>query len=152
GWTYTWAVTAAGGTHVCLRRVEPAQVFAAIRDHRVTHLCGAPIVLNMLVHAPAEAKLRFERAVEVATGGAAPPSAVIEAMENMGFRVTHLYGLTESYGPATLCAAQESWERLALAERARAMARQGVPMPALAALSVADSETGAVVPRDGITL
>jgi 3-(methylthio)propionyl---CoA ligase len=152
GWTYTWAVTAAGGTHVCLRRVEPARVFASIRDHRVTHLCGAPIVLNMLVHAPAEAKLAFENTVEVATGGAAPPSAVIEAMEKMGFRVTHLYGLTESYGPATLCAPQERWRGLALDERARQMARQGVPMPALAGLSVADPETGVPVPRDGSTL
>jgi fatty-acyl-CoA synthase len=152
GWTYTWAVTAAGGTHVCLRRVDPAQVFTAIRDHRVTHLCGAPIVLNMLVHAPAEAKIRFEHVVEVATGGAAPPSAVIEAMEKMGFRVTHLYGLTESYGPATLCAAQESWRELALSDRARKMARQGVPMPALAQLIVADPETHMPVPCDGTTL
>ncbi|HTS22379.1 MAG TPA: acyl-CoA synthetase [Casimicrobiaceae bacterium] len=152
GWTYTWAVTAAGGTHVCLRRVDPARVFAAIRDHRVTHLCGAPIVLNMLVHAPAEAKLAFEHRVEVATGGAAPPSAVIEAMEKMGFRVTHLYGLTESYGPATLCAPQEPWDDLALDERARLMARQGVAMPALAACRVADPETLAAVPRDGTTV
>ncbi len=152
GWTYTWAVTAAGGTHVCMRRIDPAQVFTAIRDHRVTHLCGAPIVLNMLVHAPAEAKVRFEHLVEVATGGAAPPSAVIEAMEKMGFRVTHLYGLTESYGPATLCATQESWRDLALSDRARKMARQGVPMPALAQLMVADPETHLAVPCDGTTL
>ena len=133
GWTYTWAVTAAGGTHVCLRRVDPALIFPAIRDHRVTHLCGAPIVLNMLVHAPDAAKLEFDHVVDVATGGAAPPSAVIEAMEKMGFRVTHLYGLTESYGPATLCAPQPGWAALPLAERARLMARQGVPMPTLAA-------------------
>jgi fatty-acyl-CoA synthase len=152
GWTYTWAVTAAGGTHVCLRRLEPGRVFAAIRDHRVTHLCGAPIVLNMLVHAPAESKLELRHTVEVATGGAAPPSAVIEAMEKMGFRVTHLYGLTESYGPATLCAPQENWSALELPERAQRMARQGVPMPALAALSVADPETGVLVPRDATTL
>jgi len=152
GWTYTWAVTAAGGTHVCLRRVEPARVFAAIRDHRVTHLCGAPIVLNMLVHAPAEARVAFEHTVGVATGGAAPPSAVIEAMEKMGFRVTHLYGLTESYGPSTLCAIQDGWQALPLAERARAMARQGVPMPGIAGLRVADPETGVPVPRDGATL
>ena len=152
GWTYTWAVTAAGGTHVCLRRVDPASIFPAIRDYRVTHLCGAPIVLNMLVHAPTGVKLAFDRTVEVATGGAAPPSAVIEAMEQMGFRVTHLYGLTESYGPATLCAAQEGWDALPLAERARKMARQGVPMPALAQLMVGDAETLAPVPRDGVTL
>ena len=152
GWTYTWAVTAAGGTHVCLRRVDPALIFPAIRDHRVTHLCGAPIVLNMLVHAPPSMKLAFDHVVEVATGGAAPPSAVIEAMERMGFRVTHLYGLTESYGPATLCAWQDEWNSLPPGDRARRMARQGVPMPALAQLAVADPETHAPVPRDGKTI
>ena len=110
GWTYTWGVTAVAGTHVCLRRVEPAPIFAAIAEHRVTHLCGAPIVLNMLVHAPEAVKRRFDHVVEAATGGAAPPSAVIEAMERMGFRVTHLYGLTESYGPSTVCAWQEEWD------------------------------------------
>ncbi len=152
GWTFTWAVTAAGGTHVCLRRVEPAAVFRAIRDHRVTHLCGAPVVLSMLIHAPAEAKLAFDQRVEVATGGAAPPSAVIEAMEAMGFRVTHLYGLTETYGPAMLCVPQSDWEGLPLAERARRMARQGVAMPTLASVRVADPATGASVPRDGATM
>ena len=152
GWTYTWAVTAAGATHVCLRRVEPAAVFRAIRDHRVTHLCGAPIVLSMLIHAPAEAKLRFDHTVDVATGGAAPPSAVIEAMEAMGFRVTHLYGLTESYGPAMLCVPQEDWAAMPLADRARRMARQGVTMPTLAAMRVVDPVTGVPVPRDGATM
>ena len=152
GWTYTWAVTAAGGTHVCLRRVEPARIFAAIREHDVTHMCGAPIVLNMLIHAPAEAKLALEHRVDVATGGAAPPSAVIEAMEAMGFRVTHLYGLTESYGPATLCAWQPEWDTLVPLERAQRMARQGVAMPTLASLQVADSASAAPVPRDGATL
>jgi len=152
GWTYTWAVTAAGGTHVCLRRVEPAAVFRAIRDHRVTHLCGAPVVLSMLIHAPAEAKLAFGHVVDVATGGAAPPSAVIEAMEAMGFRVTHLYGLTESYGPAMLCVPQDDWAGLPIADRARRMARQGVAMPTLAAVKVADPATGAPVPRDGATM
>src|SRR5262245_7895545 len=106
GWTYTWAVTAAGGTHVCLRRVDPALIFPAIGRHRVTHMCGAPIVMTMLIHAPAELKTRFDHTVEMATGGAAPPSAVIAAMEAMGFRVTHLYGLTETFGPSTLCAWQ----------------------------------------------
>jgi fatty-acyl-CoA synthase len=152
GWTYTWAVTAAGATHVCLRRVDPALIFPAIREHRVTHMCGAPIVLNMLVHAPASAKMAFDHPVEVATGGAAPPSAVIEAMERMGFRVTHLYGLTESYGPATLCAWQEAWDGLTLPERALRMARQGVGMPTLAELTVADPQTHVPVPRDGSTI
>src|SRR5438093_2905693 len=152
GWTYPWAVTAAGGTHVCLRRVEPARIFEAIREHRVTHLCGAPILLNMLIHAPAEAKVAFDHRVDVATGGAAPTSAVIEAMEAMGFRVTHLYGLTESYGPATLCAWQNEWNALAPLERAQRMARPAVAIPTLAALQVADSATTAPVPRDGATL
>jgi fatty-acyl-CoA synthase len=152
GWTYTWAVTAAGGTHVCLRRVEPAAVFRAIRDHRVTHLCGAPIVLSMLIHAPAAARVPFDHVVDVATGGAAPPSAVIEAMEAMGFRVTHLYGLTESYGPAMLCVPQDGWAGLTLAERARRMARQGVAMPTLAAMRVVDPASGRPVPRDGATM
>ncbi|HEY8245624.1 MAG TPA: acyl-CoA synthetase [Casimicrobiaceae bacterium] len=152
GWTYPWAVTAAGATHVCLRRVEPSAVFRAIRDHGVTHLCGAPIVLSMLIHAPAEAKLRFDHVVDVATGGAAPPSAVIEAMEAMGFRVTHLYGLTESYGPAMLCVPQDDWTGLDLTDRARRMARQGVAMPTLAAIRVVDPATGVPVPRDGATM
>jgi fatty-acyl-CoA synthase len=117
GWTYTWGVTAVAGTHVCLRRVDPALIFAAIAEHKVTHLSGAPIVLNMLVHAPESAKRRFDHVVEASTGGAAPPSPVIEAMERMGFRITHLYGLTESYGPTTICAWQDEWEGLPLAER-----------------------------------
>ncbi|MGH9261403.1 MAG: AMP-binding protein, partial [Acidimicrobiales bacterium] len=112
GWTYTWAVTAVGGTHVCLRRVDPALVFPAIAAHGVTHMCGAPVVLSMLIHAPAEVKVAFAHRVEIATGGAAPPTAVITAMEAMGFRVTHLYGLTETYGPATLCAWQDAWDGL----------------------------------------
>jgi fatty-acyl-CoA synthase len=152
GWTYTWAVTAAGATHVCLRKVDPALVFAAIEKHGVTHLCGAPIVLNLLVHAPDSVKKRFDRVIEVATGGAAPPSAIIEAMESMGFRVTHLYGLTESYGPATLCAWQDDWDGLDLATRSRLMARQGVRYPTMAGLQVADPRTGEPVPRDGTAL
>jgi fatty-acyl-CoA synthase len=152
GWTYTWAVTAAGGTHVCLRRVDPALIFPAIARHRVTHMCGAPIVMTTLIHSPAEVKRRFDHVVEMATGGAAPPSAVIAAMEAIGFRVTHLYGLTETYGPATLCAWQDDWDGLPLAERATLMARQGVAYPTLGGLMVADPATMAPVPRDGRTM
>jgi 3-(methylthio)propionyl---CoA ligase len=152
GWTYPWAVTAVAGTHVCLRRVEPALIFPAIAEHRVTHLCGAPIVLNMLVHAPDSVKRRLDHVVEVATGGAAPPSAVIEAMESMGFRVTHLYGLTESYGPSTSCAWQEDWSGLALGERSAKMARQGVQYLTLDRQRVADPDTLADVPADGTTI
>jgi fatty-acyl-CoA synthase len=152
GWTYTWAVTAAGGTHVCLRRIDPALIFPALARHRVTHMCGAPIVMSTLIHAPAAVKQRFEHVVEFATGGAAPPSAVIAAMESMGFRVTHLYGLTETYGPATLCAWQPEWDDLPLEARAAVMARQGVAYPTLEGLMVADPRTLAPVPRDGRTM
>jgi fatty-acyl-CoA synthase len=152
GWTYPWAVTAVAGTHVCLRRVEPAAIFAAIAEHRVTHLCGAPIVLNMLVHAPATVKRRFDHVVEAATGGAAPPSAVIEAMERIGFRVTHLYGLTESYGPSTVCAWQQQWDALPVAERAGRMARQGVASLTLGGQRVVDPLTMADLPADGAAL
>ena len=152
GWTYTWAVTAAGGTHVCLRRVEPALIFPAIERHRVTHMCGAPIVLTTLIHAPEEVKRKFDHVVEVATGGAAPPSTVIAAMEAMGFRVTHLYGLTETYGPSTLCAWQQAWDGLDRNARVEKMARQGVRYPTLEDLMVADPRTMKPVTRNGAVL
>ncbi|MBI4185334.1 MAG: acyl-CoA synthetase [Proteobacteria bacterium] len=152
GWTYTWAVTAVGGTHVCLRRVEPAAVFAAIEAHGVTHLCGAPVVLTMLIHAREAAGFRPGRTVEVATGGAAPPSAVIAAMERMGMRITHLYGLTESFGPSMLCEWQAEWDGLDLPGRAGRMARQGVRTLSVTALRVADPATLAPVPADGKTI
>jgi fatty-acyl-CoA synthase len=152
GWTYTWAVTAVGATHVCLRRVDPGLIFPAIERHGVTHMCGAPIVLSMLIHAPTKVKRRPGRTVEVATGGAAPPSAVITAMEAMGFRVTHLYGLTESYGPATVCAWQADWDGLGQQERAARMARQGVRYPTLEDMVVADPQTQTPVPRDAKTM
>jgi fatty-acyl-CoA synthase len=152
GWTYTWAVTAVGGTHVCLRRVDPALIFPAIARNRVTHMCGAPIVMTTLIHAPEHVKVRFDHVVEIATGGAAPPSAVIAAMERMGFRVTHLYGLTETYGPATYCAWQEDWDGLGPDERASHMGRQGVGYPTLGGLIVGHPRTLEPVPRDGTTL
>ncbi|MCH8154257.1 MAG: acyl-CoA synthetase [Proteobacteria bacterium] len=152
GWTFTWAVTAACATHVCLRKVEPAPVFSLIEEHRVTHMCGAPIVLNMLANAPQEAKVRFDHRVEIATGGAAPPSAVIEAMENDGFRVTHLYGLTECYGPATVCDWQPGWENLEPKARAGKLARQGVRYLTLEEIMVADPESAAELPWDGASM
>ena len=153
GWTFTWGVTAAGGTHVCLRRVEPARIFALAQAHRVTHMCGAPVVLNMLVHAPPSAKRILSTRPLVATGGAAPPSAVIEAMEAMGFEVLHLYGTTESYGPSTYCAHKSEWDAgLPAAERCAFMARQGIPTVVVEDIMVADPETLAAVPRDGATI
>ncbi len=152
GWAFTWAVTAAAATHVCLRRVDPALIYPMIKRHGVTHLCGAPIVLNMLAHAPDGVKVAFDRPVEVATGGAAPPSAVIAAMERSGFRVTHLYGLTETYGPCTVCAWQQDWDDLDSTARARRMARQGVKYPTFEAVMVAEPESMAELPWDGRTI
>ncbi len=152
GWTYPWAVTAVAGTHVILRNVVPAVIFERIAAHGVTHLCGAPIVLNMLANAPEGERRAFTHTVEVATGGAAPPSVVIAAMESMGFSVTHLYGLTEVYGPATYCAWQDDWATLELQARAAKMARQGVLYPALTDLIVGDPQTAEPVPADGETV
>ena len=152
GWSYPWAVTAVGGTHVCLRKVAAGPIFRAIAQHRVTHLCAAPTILSMLIHAPDAEKVGFAHTVEIATGGAAPPSPVIAAMERLGFRVTHLYGLTESFGPATLCQWQDDWAPLDLDGRAAKMARQGVGHPTLEAVMVAHPQTLAPVPADGVTI
>jgi fatty-acyl-CoA synthase len=152
GWTYTWGVTAIGATHVCLRRVDPALIFPSIADNGVTHMCGAPIVLNMLANSRPEDRRPFDQIVDIATGGAAPPSAVIAAMEALGFHVTHLYGTTESYGPATVCAWHPEWDGLPLAERAEISARQGVRYPTLEEVEVLDPETMAPVPHDGATI
>ena len=152
GWTYPWAVTAVAGTHVILRNVVPAIVFERIAEHSVTHMCGAPIVLNMLANAPEKDRRPFPQVVEVATGGAAPPSPVIAAMESMGFSVTHLYGLTEVYGPATYCAWQDEWASLPSDERAAMMARQGVLYPTLTDVIVGDPHSAAPVPADGKTI
>ena len=149
GWCFTWAVTAAAATHICLRRVEPAAIYATIKREGVTHLCGAPIVLNVLANAPEQAKVKFNQRVTVATGGAAPPSAIIAAMERNGFHVIHAYGLTESYGPALVCAWHEEWNDLPQAERARLTARQGVNYHTLEDFEVANPETLAELPRDG---
>ena len=149
GWTYTWGVTAAAGTHVCLRQVDPALIFPMLNEHRVTHMCGAPIVLNMLIHAPQDVRVKLDHTVEVATGGAAPPSKVIAEMENMGFRVLHLYGLTETYGPATVCAWQDAWQELDLENRTAKMARQGVTYHTLQDIMIADPTTMAELPNDG---
>ena len=152
GWTYTWAVTLAGGTHVCLRRVEPAPIFAAIAEHGVTHMCGAPVVLSMLIHASEDARKPFPQTVQIATGGAAPPSTVIARMEAMGFAVTHLYGLTESYGPSTVCMWQPGLDDMPTEQKASFMARQGVNTPTLEDAAVLDPATMLPVAADGATM
>jgi fatty-acyl-CoA synthase len=152
GWSYPWAVVAVGGTQVCLRKVDTALIFQLIAQHRVTHLCGAPIVLNMLVQAPAAQRVAFSHVVSCATGGAAPPSTVLRAMEEIGFRVTHLYGATETYGPALSCVAQSAWNDLPPEQRYANMARQGVGYPTVAGLMVADPRTMEPVVQDGATM
>jgi fatty-acyl-CoA synthase len=153
GWCFPWTVTALAGTHVCLRRVEAAAIYAAIADHGVTHLCGAPIVMNMLLNAPDALRQKAaQRGVRMMTAGAAPPAAVIEGMEALGFHITHVYGLTETYGPATVCAWHGEWDALPQEEAAMRKARQGVRYHVLEGLMVAHPETLAPVPRDGKTI
>ncbi len=152
GWSFTWTMALLGGTNVCLRRVETRPIFEAIRDHRVTHLCGAPIVLNMMVNAPEAERALVDHRVEAMTGGAAPPAAVIERMEAMGIAVTHLYGLTETYGPTVACAWHEEWDALPLPERARMKSRVGVRKAIMEEVTVLDPGTLEPVPRDGETL
>ena len=152
GWCFPWAMTAVAGTHVCLPRVDPALIYPLIKRHGVTHLCGAPIVLNLLANAPDAVKVAFDRKVRVITGGAAPPSAIIAAMERNGFAVSHLYGLTETYGPALVAAPQADWPTLTHEERTRRIARQGVPTVGLADTMVADPQSMVAVPADATTI
>jgi fatty-acyl-CoA synthase len=149
GWCFPWTVTALAGTHVCLRRVEAGAIFDALERYGVTHLCGAPVVMNMLVNA---GRAPLPGPVEMMTAGAAPPAAVIGAIEALGFRITHVYGLTEVYGPAVVCAWHDKWDTLSADERARLKARQGVRYPVLEGLMVADPGTLTPTPRDGATL
>jgi fatty-acyl-CoA synthase len=152
GWCFPWTITAMAGTHVCLRRAEAAAIYEAIARERVTHLCGAPVVMNMLLNASPELKRSLERRIEMMTAGAPPPAAVIEDMEALGFRITHVYGLTETYGPATVCAWHDEWDALPPAERARLKARQGVTYHVLDELTVADPMNLEPVGRDGATM
>ena len=143
GWCFPWTIAANAGVCICLRAVRAEPIFRAIRDEKATHFCGAPIVLNMLANAPDELK-DFSHTVKVMTAGASPPAAVIEKMEAMGIEVTHVYGLTETYGPSVVCAWKADWNGLPAADRARLKARQGVKNLALAGLMVADPQAAAV--------
>jgi len=152
GWCYPWAVTAVAGTHVCLRQLQPAAIFDAIARHRITHFCGAPVVLNMLINAPEKHKRSFEQEVTVATGGAAPPAATIEAMHTLGMNLIHLYGLTETYGPSTICEFQDDWNSLPASKQAARIARQGLYTLSMSDMMVAHPDTLEPVPRDGETM
>ncbi len=151
GWCFPWAVTGAGGTHVMLRAIDPARIQRLIREEGVTHLNGAPTVLLMLAEAPEARGLRFDPPLRVATGGSPPSPTLLARMDALGVRVTHLYGLTETYGPHVFCEMQRGWEGLDAEGRARVMARQGVPFHHATHLRVVDSEMRDV-PADGETL
>ena len=150
GWCFPWTVTALAGTHVCLRRVEAGAIDEAIERDGVTHLCGAPVVMSMVLNARGGRPL--PRPVDWMTAGSAPPAAVIGGMEGLGFRIIHVYGLTEVYGPAVVCAWHDEWDGLPDDDRARLKARQGVAYPVLEGLTVADPATLQPVPADGATM
>ena len=152
GWCFPWALAATVGTSVSLRHVRAEAIYQALAEHGVDHFCGAPVVLNMLANAPAELKALKTRPVKVLTAGAAPPAAVIAAMEALDFRVTHTYGLTETYGPSVVCAWHDEWDEADPDQRARLKSRQGVRAPLLDGLMVANPETMVPVPRDGETI
>ncbi|MBV1730825.1 MAG: acyl-CoA synthetase [Hydrogenophaga sp.] len=152
GWCFPWTLAARAGVNVCLRRVDPQAIFDAMREHGVTHYCGAPIVHGLLVNAPAAMKAGVPAGIKAMVAGAAPPASMIEGMEQMGFDLTHVYGLTEVYGPATVCAKHAAWDDLDIGERARLNARQGVRYHLQRDVRVLNPETMKPVPQDGETM
>lgn len=152
GWCFSWGVAAQGGTNICLRNVTPKGIFDSIADHKVTLMCGAPTVLNMIINAPENEKRPLQSKVVVVTGGAPPPSQVLFKMEELGFAVIHGYGLTETYGPATVCVWKPEWDGLPPHERASIKARQGVPHLGLEEVDIKDPVTLKSVPPDGKTM
>jgi fatty-acyl-CoA synthase len=152
GWCFPWSIAARAGVNVCLRKVEAKAIFDLIREHTVTHYCGAPIVHATLANAPKELRAGISHRVNAMVAGAAPPAAMIEGMEALGFELTHVYGLTEVYGPAAVCAKQDGWSELPVSERARLNARQGVRYHLQEAVAVLDPSTMKPVPADGATM
>ncbi|MBQ0132083.1 MAG: AMP-binding protein, partial [Comamonas sp.] len=152
GWCFPWTVAARAGVNVCLRRIDAKSILDAIRAHGVTHYCGAPIVQSLLVNAPQELKVGIPAGVKTMVAGAAPPASMIEGMEAMGFDLTHVYGLTETYGPATVCAKHKDWNALDIGERARLNARQGVRYHLQREVRAMDPDTLQPVPMDGSTM
>ncbi len=152
GWCFPWTMAANSGTNVCLRRVDAQLILEAIREHKVSHYCGAPIVHSLLVNAPAEWRAGIAHKVSALVAAAPPPAAVIEGMESIGFSITHVYGLTETYGPAAVCAKQDEWDSLPIDERTEKNGRQGVRYHMQEGVTVLDSETMEPVPWDGETM
>ncbi|MBN8898778.1 MAG: AMP-binding protein, partial [Rhodospirillales bacterium] len=152
GWCFPWSVAERAGVSVCLRKVEAQACWEAIRTEHVTHMCGAPIVYAMLINAPAELRAGIDHRIAGQVAGAAPPAAIIEGAEQVGIDLTHVYGLTEVYGPAGVCAKHESWSHMPIDKRAERNGRQGVRVPLQDAMTVLDSETMEPVPWDGETM
>ena len=152
GWCFPWTIAAQAGVNVCLRRVEAKAIWDAIRQHKVSHYCGAPIVHSLILNAPAEMREGITHKVSAMVAGAAPPASMIEGMEQMGFDLTHVYGLTEVYGPAAVCEKQLEWAEVEIGERARLNARQGVRYTLQEAVTVLDPESMQPVPPDGETI
>jgi len=152
GWCFTWAVTAIGGTHVCLRAVLPEDVFRIIETENISHMCAAPTVLIMMSSYPGAKDLKFKRRIEIMTAGAPPAPKIIENVEAMGANITHTYGLTEVYGPHSVCAWKTQWDDLPMEERAKYKSRQGVPYVTTQYMDVMDPVTMQPVPRDGQTI
>jgi fatty-acyl-CoA synthase len=152
GWCFTWTIAAAAGTNICLRKVDASAVFDLIREHRVTHYCGAPIVHSMLINAPEDMRRGIDHTVSCLVAAAAPPAAIIEGMQKIGFDITHVYGLTETYGPAAVCAKHDEWNELPLDRRVELNGRQGVSYHAQEKMTVIDPATMRPVPWDGETM
>jgi len=152
GWCFPWTIAALNGTSVSLRAVRADAIFDALREHGVSHMCGAPIVMSLMANAGAELQAGIEQQINFMTAGAAPPPAILEAMAQLDIKVTHAYGLTEVYGPAVVCSWREAWDELPLAQQAEIKSRQGVRYPMLEELLVVDPETMQPVPRDGETI
>jgi fatty-acyl-CoA synthase len=152
GWCFAWTMAANTGVNVCLRAVDAEAVFSAIREHRVTHYCGAPVVHNLLLDAPPELREGIDHRVQAMIAAAPPPAATLEGMQRLGIELTHVYGLTEVYGPATVCAVQEEWNELDGVERARRIGRQGVRYLLQDAMGVMDTATGELLPADGTSV
>jgi fatty-acyl-CoA synthase len=152
GWCFPWTMAERAGVNVCLRRVEAKAMLDAIRDNQVTHMCGAPIVYSMLINAPAEMRAGIGHRIAGQVAGAAPPAAIIEGAEQIGIELTHVYGLTEVYGPAGVCAKQQSWSFMPIDKRAERNGRQGVRTPLQDAMTVLDPATMLPVPWDGETM
>ena len=152
GWCFPWSLGAVAGTSVCMRKVDAVNIYSAIVDYGVTHFCAAPVILNLVVNAAAEEKRALPHTVHVMTAAAPPPAAVLAAMEEAGFSMTHVYGLTETYGPAVICAWHREWDQLPLEEQAKIKSRQGVPYHALEELQILNPDSLEPVTADGSSM